>query len=169
MPKSVSFRSNTCFRSNKSLRSNQFCLKLEIDTKFQWNFREISWNSDNCLSMYVRTTAKLMKNPNFCKICVEKIIKQVDEDVLNCWDVSGAKECTSCRSRTMLNNEHLLATIGVDIAENGPNVKVWSSELLVLLILSPRNAGARFRPRSIVAPCLRCPRSPWIGRSWRQP
>ena len=37
----------------------------------------------------------------------------------------------------MLKNECLLAEIGVDTAENGPEAKVLNDELLVLLILSP--------------------------------
>ena len=34
--------------------------------------------------------------------------------------LSGAKVCTSCRSRHDLSNEYLLAKIGFDTAENGP-------------------------------------------------
>ena len=39
----------------------------------------------------------------------------------------------------MLKNEYwyLLAKIGVDTAENGPKVKIWSNDLPILLILSP--------------------------------
>ena len=37
----------------------------------------------------------------------------------------------------MLKNECLLAEMGVDTAENGPEAKVLNDELLVLLILSP--------------------------------
>ena len=33
---------------------------------------------------------------------------------------SGAKVCTSRRSRQVLSNEYLLAKFGVDTAENGP-------------------------------------------------
>ena len=36
----------------------------------------------------------------------------------------------------MLKNKYLLAKVGVDTAENGPKVDVWSNELLVLIILS---------------------------------
>ena len=39
-------------------------------------------------------------------------------------DLSGAKECKSCRSRRELSNEYLIAKIGFDTAENEP-LKVW--------------------------------------------
>ena len=35
-------------------------------------------------------------------------------------DSKDAKVCKSCRSRKELSNEYLLATFGVDTAENGP-------------------------------------------------
>ena len=81
-------------------------------------------------STYVRKTTNSSGNPTFCGICAKnkKSSKNVnvDENLLNCWDWSGAKECTSCRSRKTLKNEHLLAKIGVDIAENEPEVLVWN-------------------------------------------
>ena len=43
------------------------------------------------------------------------------------WDLSGAKECKSCRSRRELSNEHLIAKIGFDLAEKEP-FKVWITD-----------------------------------------
>ena len=40
-------------------------------------------------------------------------LKTFDKNVLNCWDWSGAKECTSCRSWKMLENECFFAKIGL--------------------------------------------------------
>ena len=40
------------------------------------------------------------------------------------WDSKGAKDCKSCRSRTMLQNAYLDAKIGFDAEENEPS-KVW--------------------------------------------
>ena len=48
--------------------------------------------------------------------------------------LSGAKVCISCRSRTMLKNEYLVAKIGVDKAENEP-LKVWKK--IQFIIHSP--------------------------------
>ena len=48
------------------------------------------------------------------------LAKKLDECFLNFWDLSGAKVCTSCRSRRELSNEYLVAKIGVDTAENEP-------------------------------------------------
>ena len=43
-------------------------------------------------------------------------------------DSSGAKVCKSCRSRKTLQNEYLVAKIGVDTAENGPKSAVLRAE-----------------------------------------
>ena len=50
--------------------------------------------------------------------------EQVGIVLLKCGGLSGAEVCKSCRSRKMLSNEHLLAKIGVDTAENEP-LEVW--------------------------------------------
>ena len=39
--------------------------------------------------------------------------KKFDEFWLEFWDLSGAKDCKSCRSRKMQQNDYLLAKIGV--------------------------------------------------------
>ena len=41
-----------------------------------------------------------------------------DDFLLNFLDLSGAKECKSCRSRKMLQNEYFVAIVAVDTAEN---------------------------------------------------
>ena len=41
--------------------------------------------------------------------------------LLNFGDLSGAKDCKSCRSRKMLKNDALVAKFGVDTAENEPS------------------------------------------------
>ena len=43
---------------------------------------------------------------------------------LKFWDLSGAKECKSCRSRKMLQNEPLVAIVAVHTAEN-ELLRVW--------------------------------------------
>ena len=46
--------------------------------------------------------------------------KNLDDFLLKFRDLSGAKECKSCRSRKMLQNEPLVAIVAVDTAENEP-------------------------------------------------
>ena len=74
--------------------------------------------------------------------------------LLNCWDWSGAKECTSCRSRKMLQNEYLLAKIGVDTAENEPDVEVWSISFTCTSCVEPRPAAHRRSPGCPRRKCL---------------
>ena len=38
--------------------------------------------------------------------------------------LSGAKECTACRSRKMLKNDYSLTKISVDTTENEPNIEI---------------------------------------------
>ena len=56
---------------------------------------------------------------------MSKFLKILDNFLKN-WVPSGAKVCKSCRSRKnlMLKNDHLVAKIGVDTAENEPR-KEW--------------------------------------------
>ena len=53
----------------------------------------------------------------------DNVIRIVDEDSLNFWDWSSAKECKSCRSRKMLKDEYFVAKISVDTAANAPSKK----------------------------------------------
>jgi hypothetical protein len=48
----------------------------------------------------------------------------MDDFLLKFWYLSGAKECKSCRSRKMLQNDYLVAIVAVHTAENEP-LKVW--------------------------------------------
>ena len=50
--------------------------------------------------------------------------KIVTTFLLKFCDLSGAKDCKSCRSRKIQQNEYLVAIVAVDTAENGPP-KVW--------------------------------------------
>ena len=49
---------------------------------------------------------------------------QLVASLLTFWCLCGAKVCTSCRYRQALSNEHALANIGFDTAENNP-LKIW--------------------------------------------
>ena len=49
-----------------------------------------------------------------------KILTKFDEFLKKIWISSGAKVRKSCRPRKTLQNEYLVAKIGVDRAENGP-------------------------------------------------
>ena len=46
--------------------------------------------------------------------------------MLKFWDLSGAKDCKSCRSRKTLQNDYLVAIVAVHTAENEPS-KVWAA------------------------------------------
>ena len=62
--------------------------------------------------------------------------------------LTGAKACTSCRSRQELSNEYLLAKIGLDTAENDVFAR-----LRVVLAAEPRAAN-KVRQQSRVLGCL---------------
>ena len=49
-----------------------------------------------------------------------KKVKKFDDFFLNFLGLSGGKECKSCRSRKMLQNEYLVAIVAVHTAENEP-------------------------------------------------
>ena len=53
-----------------------------------------------------------------------KTAKIVTRFFLKFRDLSGAKDCKSCGSRKIQQNEYLVAIVAVDTAENGPP-KVW--------------------------------------------
>ena len=50
-----------------------------------------------------------------------KNVKKFDKILLIFLILRGAKECQSCRSRKMLQNEYLIARIGADAEENEPS------------------------------------------------
>ena len=53
--------------------------------------------------------------------------KNLDDFLLKFRDLSGAKDCKSCRSRKMLKNAPTLAIVAVDTAENEPP-KNWGQK-----------------------------------------
>ena len=63
--------------------------------------------------------------------------------MLHCWDWSGGKEYTSCSSRKMLKDDYLLTKIGVDTAENEPEVEVWSINYTCTSYVEPRHRQSR--------------------------
>ena len=48
------------------------------------------------------------------------VSKQMDDVLLKCSDLRGAKVCKYSRSRQEHSNKHLLAKIGADRVENEP-------------------------------------------------
>ena len=58
--------------------------------------------------------------------------------LLKFWDLSGAKECKSCRSRKMLQNASFLAIVAVDTAENEP-LKIWGDLFIISIVSLVRN------------------------------
>ena len=81
-------------------------------------------NSDKFSSKAEQNHRKEFKKTSVCTI-LPKNAKKFDENFLKYWGLSGAKACTSCRSRQELSNEYFLAKFGVDTEENEP-YKVWS-------------------------------------------
>ena len=68
--------------------------------------------------------AKFVENSSKILIFAKKLAKNVkkfDKILLIFLILRGAKECQSCRSRKMLQNEYLIARIGADADENEPS------------------------------------------------
>ena len=85
----------------------------QISDYFYW-FYKTWWNSEKNRHKNDEFWQEFAKIPsNFAKIT-----KNVDEIFWNFWVWSGAKDCYSCRSRKMLQNEYLDAKIGFDTEEN---------------------------------------------------
>ena len=100
---------------SKSIEYLQFsAIPREIPTKFGQDFTEKSQKS----SIFCKNEMK------FCSFHFIRA-KFWTRFLLKFWDLSGAKECKSCRSRKMLQNEPLVAIVAVDTAENEP-LKVWA-------------------------------------------
>ena len=78
--------------------------------KFRQNFIKIGSKNDD----FDQDLAK------FADISV-KNVKKFDEFLLKIWIWGGAKECESCRSWKILQNEYLVVKIGFDTAENEPS------------------------------------------------
>ena len=95
----------------------------------------IGTNSRNCNEIQSTTFFTCVPpDPNQCH-------RNELTDLLKYWGLSGAKACTSCRSRRELSNEYLLAKIGVDTAENEPckdlqaSSALWNREIFAILTL----------------------------------
>ena len=108
----VFFQNIRCLKKFACLTCPKYLLKFrEIPAKFNQNRYE-KWR-------FWRKNSKSW--PIFMNI-----IKNYDKILLDVWMWSGAKECTSCRSRKMLKNAPTLAIVAVHTAENGPpKVDVW--------------------------------------------
>ena len=126
--------------------------------KFEFLENIVSWNSEKTSSQLIRKTANLTMN-HFFRNLRQKIINTFDDKWSNCWDWSGAKECTSCRSRKMLKNMiiyyllYLVFTISLQRSASiqprtSPKYHYEISMICVLLILSPacRSPGRRGLP-----------------------
>ena len=77
--------------------------------------------------------------------------KNLDDFSLNFLDLSGAKDCKSCRSRKMLKNKPTLASGAVDTAENEPlkiSLVHFISSILSLFV--PPRQAARFSTVSVI-------------------
>ena len=106
------FRSNTYFRSNESWR----CVNENGPKNTAWSksYRNVVCESAKKVHQNMfEKTAKLIRHASqfFSKFAL-KTHQKNDEKLLNCCDWSGAKECTSCKSRNilMLKNKYLLFT-----------------------------------------------------------
>ena len=95
---------------SKAIEYLQFsAIPREIPTKIGQNFTEKSQKS----SIFCKNEMK------FCSFHFIRA-KFWTRFLLKFLDLSGAKECKSCRSRKMLQNEPLVAIVAVDTAENEP-------------------------------------------------
>ena len=81
--------------------------------------------------------------------------KIVDDFSLKFSDWRGAKVCKSCRSRKMLQNDYLVAKIGVHIDENEPSQLTNSSEARarLYLLLCRQAQSSRTRPILVQVAC----------------
>ena len=94
----------------------KFCKFYEILTTISI-FWDILWNSGKNPWRFSRKMANFRK---FGSQNQKKWQKIVVTFLLKFWDLSGAKECKSCRSRKSLKNEPLVAIVAVHTAENEP-------------------------------------------------
>ena len=113
------------------------------------------WESGKSSSKFRRKFAKFSENRGWNEMKFVHSGKNLDEFLLKFWNLSGAKECKSCRSRKTLQNEPLVAIVAVDTAENEP-LKVWG---WFHPFFNPLLRGAAFRSS----------REPALGRvlSWK--
>ena len=110
---SVRIQENSSKTFRNFLKFEKFSSNSQHFLKYSAKFREI----------FVRIGAKfdekVLKTNDFTEIQA-KFWKKFDEFLLKFWDLSGAKDCKSCRSRKTLQNDYLVAIVAVDTAENEP-------------------------------------------------
>ena len=95
-----------------------------------WHFRTHLWNSEKFSSKFRSKIAVVMsklRKFEWIEFSFTKVYQNYDDFWVKFLYLSGAKVCTSCRSRRELPNEYLVAKIGVDTAENEPVKVVWFS------------------------------------------
>ena len=77
----------------------------------------------NFIKILTKNRSLDLKNANFEWIILNKLLKTakiVTRFELKFCDLSGAKDCKSCRSRKIQQNEYLVAIVAVHTAENEP-------------------------------------------------
>ena len=79
-------------RTNTEINADQLRIDIEVNAEINWKLQKFSKNA-----------------------------KKFDDFLLKFWDLNGAKDCKSCRSRKMLQNDALVVKIRVDAAENEPS------------------------------------------------
>ena len=95
--------------------------KISRQFFISWTFL---WNSGKISSNFRRKIAKFIEKREWNEMNFFHMAEIFDEFLLKFWDLSGAKECKSCRSRKTWKNDYLVAIVAVDTAENEP-FKVW--------------------------------------------
>ena len=86
--------------------------------RFLRKLLNVSWNSGQNSSKFCWKMTKFWK---FSRKFSKKCKKKSRSFLLKIWDLSGAKECKSCRSRKMLQNAAFLAIVAVHTDENEPS------------------------------------------------
>ena len=106
-----------------SIFQNFLTLFLKISRHFviSWQFLR---NSGKFSSNFRRKIADFIEKREWKMKFHFHSGKNLDGFLLKFWNLSGAKECKSCRSRKSWKNEYLVAIVAVDTAENEP-LKVW--------------------------------------------
>ena len=120
-------RTNRTFEHQNSDRNSvtiQEILSEFIGNSEIWGFvnifQIISQNSEKFSLKLVQNSTKIAKKSRFF-IKFQQKCEKVWRNLRRFWASSGAKVRQSCRSRKTLQNEYLVAKIGVDTAENDPS------------------------------------------------
>ncbi len=78
--------------------------------------------------------------------------KKLDDFLLKFRDLSGAKDCKSCRSRKMLKNAPTLAIVVVHTEENEPP-KIWGPKFHYFNPLLSHDSVAKLQPQPYFVYC----------------